>query len=90
MKESTIERAVVKYAKEQGCLVYKLYGKHDPDRLFVAPDGHAFFIEFKAPNCVPRPGQLHTHQKIREAGHMVYVIDDRTRGEQVIDEELWG
>lgn len=90
MKESTIERAVVKYAKEQGCLVYKLYGRHDPDRIFIAPDGHAFFIEFKSPNAFPRPGQRCMHEKIRSLGHEVYVIDDRGRGEQVVDTELWG
>ncbi len=88
MRESKIESHVVQYAKMQRCLVYKLHGKNDPDRLFVAPDGHVFFIEFKAPNVFPRFSQLHEHKRIEEYGHPVYVVDNREYGEWVVNREL--
>jgi hypothetical protein len=84
MRESSIERAVVEYAKTLGCLVYKLNGRHDPDRLFVAPDGHVFFIEFKAPGCKARPGQIIEHERLRGFGHPVYVVESTIRGKDIV------
>lgn len=88
MRESAIERHVVNYAKIQGCLVYKLTGRNDPDRIFVAPDGHAFFIEFKAPAVRPRFTQVHEHKRISDLGHPVYVVDDKVYGENMVNREL--
>lgn len=89
VRESSIEAAVVKYGKSIGCLVYKLTGRNDPDRLFVAPDGHAFFIEFKAPRQLPRPGQRHEHKRITDLGHPVYVVDDTEKGKDVVHKECY-
>lgn len=88
MKESVIERHVIRYAKSLNCLVYKLTGKNDPDRIFVTPDGHVFFIEFKAPGLWPRISQRHEHARLEELGHTVYVVDDRLHGENIINREL--
>lgn len=59
MRESTIEKAVCKFATDHGCLVMKLAGpnqKGQPDRLFIR-DGKVLFIEFKRPGQKPTPLQ---------------------------------
>lgn len=51
MRESTVEKAVCQWAKDQGIMVMKLAGpnqKGQPDRMFLRA-GKAAFIEFKAP-----------------------------------------
>jgi hypothetical protein len=55
MRESSIEKAVCKWAKEQGILVMKLAGpqqKGQPDRMFLHK-GRVGFLEFKAPGKKP-------------------------------------
>ena len=49
--ESSIERSVCKWAKDNGCLVIKQTSPNNrgvPDRLFLR-DGKCLFIEFKRP-----------------------------------------
>lgn len=58
--EKSIEKAVVKYAQERGCLVRKMNGQGArswPDRMFITPTGRIFFIEFKRPGGKLTPGQ---------------------------------
>ena len=60
MKEKDIESVVCNYAKTKGCLVYKFASpahRSVPDRMFIAPHGKVFFIEFKAPGKLPTVGQ---------------------------------
>jgi hypothetical protein len=85
MRESTIEQYVRKYAEANGFLVFKLYGTHDPDRLFITPKGRVFFIEFKAPGKKPRLGQQIRIDEIKTKGHRVFVVDDSRDGRAIID-----
>jgi len=53
--EAKIERAVCKWAKEQGCIVVKMTSPGSrgiPDRLFMRK-GKVLFLEFKAPGKKP-------------------------------------
>lgn len=85
--ESTIERAVCKYAESKGLLQYKFTspGKRSvPDRMFLTPWGEIFFIEFKRLGEKPTPSQLREHEKLRAHGYDVYVIDNINEGKGVI------
>ena len=90
MRESFIENAVVRYAREHGFLVRKVQwaGRRDaPDRLFAGPAGRgAVFIEFKQPGKAPRPGQVREIETLRTYGFDVRVIDSIEKGKAVIDE----
>lgn len=46
-----------------------------PDRLYFK-DGHAFFVEFKAPNGRVSKYQSHIHRQLTQAGMSVYVVDN--------------
>ena len=86
MRESKIEEAVCKYAKEQGCLVYKFTSpgrRSVPDRIFIHK-GHVFFVEFKAPGKKPTKGQEREMERLREQGIKVYVCDDIEGGKFLI------
>jgi hypothetical protein len=61
--EKSIEAAVTKYAKAQGCLCYKFVSPSNrgvPDRIIIGPTGKVLFLELKAPGKVPTPLQYHT------------------------------
>lgn len=47
-----------------------------PDRLVLLSDGKAGFVEVKAPGKKPRPLQLKRHEKLRQLGYQVFVLDD--------------
>ena len=47
-----------------------------PDRLVLLGDGHAGFVEVKAPGQKPRKLQLRRHLKLRVLGFQVFVLDD--------------
>ena len=75
--ESKTESDAVDYAVSLGCLTLKLNvlgRKGWPDRLFVYR-GSLIFIEFKREGKDPRKLQEYVHEKIREHGFEVYVID---------------
>lgn len=90
--EKDIEAKVVKYAKERQCLVRKMGGfgfAAWPDRLFLAPGGKTFWIEFKRPKVGKlSPGQEEMIMVMRAMGHVVYVVDDVERGKAIIEAEL--
>jgi hypothetical protein len=87
MKESTIEKHLVKRVKELGGEVRKVQwvGRVGaPDRLVMGivlwePDGLGFlrsvWVELKAPGEKPRPSQLREHERMRAMGQRVVVID---------------
>ena len=87
--EATIEKAVKKYARSRGWLVYKFSspGKRDvPDDQFMQ-SGWMFLIEFKADGKKPTPAQQREHRIIREqGGFLVFVIDGIDDGRWVVDQ----
>lgn len=71
IKESAIEKPVVKFAKDHGLIAWKLSApgtRGVPDRMFLGPrvrgclgksandGGHCVFIEFKRPPSAGNPG----------------------------------
>jgi len=87
MRESTIEKAVCKYARDAGILQYKFTSPGNsgvPDRIFISPRG-IFFVEFKAPGKVPTKLQEHIHKILRGHGAKVYVVDGIEAGRGLVD-----
>lgn len=68
--EKTIENFVVWWAKERGFLTPKVKFSEAgwPDRLFISPQGHTIFIEFKVPGEVPDKLQEYRLEQLRKRG----------------------
>lgn len=83
MRESTIERHLVRRVKEAGGEVRKVHwlGRRGaPDRLVMLPMRAAdkptcIWVELKAPGKKPEPHQRREHARMRELGQWVEVID---------------
>lgn len=86
MKESTIERHLVKRVKALGGEVRKVQWigvRGAPDRLVMLPDpgpgngtfNNAWWVELKAPGVKPEPHQVREHARMRRMGQRVVVID---------------
>lgn len=89
MLEKEIEQRVCKYAREKGCLTYKFTSPARasvPDRMFIAPEGKVFFIEFKRPKGKLTPGQMREITRLREYRIEVYTCYDVESGKLFIDE----
>ena len=82
MSESTIESHFRKRVKERGGHPYKFRSpqrRSVVDRIAVMPDGITIWVEVKAPGEEPRPDQLREHQRLRDLGHLVLVLDTKER-----------
>jgi hypothetical protein len=89
MRESDIEKHLVKRVKELGGEVRKVQwiGRNGaPDRLVMLPSivndqgrkivtDRTIWVELKAPGQKPRPNQIREHDKMRAMGQRVVVID---------------
>ena len=78
MKEKTIEKKLVKTAKDMGGVALKFMSPGldgMPDRIVLLPGGRMGFVEVKAPGKVPRPLQEARHRMLRMLGFRVYVLD---------------
>jgi len=85
MLESTIEKKVSDYAKEQGWLSYKFTSPSNrgvPDRLYLK-EGVCIFIEFKAAGKKPSKLQDKIISRIRDQGFGVFVIDNINDGKHI-------
>jgi len=92
MRESEIERYLVKRVKELGGEVRKVkwIGRRGaPDRLVMLPRwlgpkrlndiGRTIWVELKATGKVAEPHQLREHVRMRRMGQIVVVIDSIER-----------
>lgn len=78
MRETQVERDVVRRVKEAGGIAYKLISPQRngvPDRLVILPGGRLYFVETKAPGERLRPEQQREHAALRALGATVLVID---------------
>jgi hypothetical protein len=81
MRESDIEKYLVKKVKELGGEVRKVkwIGRNGaPDRLVMLPPHYehgTIWVELKAPGKVAEPHQLREHTRMRAVGQRVVVID---------------
>lgn len=79
MLEKTIEQALVKRVKALGGTAEKFTSpgrRSCPDRLVTLPGGRIIFIEVKAPGKKPTAKQTLDHERRRELGCDVRVIDN--------------
>jgi len=86
MRESEIERYLVRRVKELGGEVRKVkwIGRRGaPDRIVMLPDKNgkwaweprSCWVELKATGKKPEPHQLREHERMRRMGQRVEVID---------------
>lgn len=82
MRESVIEKYLVKRVKELGGEVRKIkwIGRRGaPDRLVMLPAQReydsTFWVELKATGEKPEPHQLREHERMQAMGQCVVVID---------------
>lgn len=77
--EKYIERSLVKYVEASGGLCIKLLTNHFlglPDRMVLLPGGKIYFVELKSAGQKPRKIQTFVHNKLRDLGFTVLVIDN--------------
>lgn len=80
MRESEVEKHLVKRVKERGGTPYKFTSPQRrgvPDRLCAMPGGVIVFVEVKAPGELPRDDQAREHQRLRDLGMRVLVLDSK-------------
>lgn len=78
MRERTLELKLVKETRKRGGVALKFVSPSFagmPDRLVLLPHQVMGFVEVKAPGKKPRPLQVKRHEKLRELGFQVFVLD---------------
>jgi hypothetical protein len=85
MRERDVQSKVVGYARRLGVIARKLdFGEGWPDYLFLYR-GRILFIEFKSTVGRLRPLQGHIHGVLRNSGFVVGVVNESTKGFEIID-----
>ncbi|MGN7470358.1 VRR-NUC domain-containing protein [Brevibacillus sp. SAFN-007a] len=78
MRESTLERRLVREVKAMGGLALKWTSPGNrgvPDRLVILPNGQTVYVEMKAPGKPLQPLQEKWARTLRGMGHRVYKLD---------------
>jgi hypothetical protein len=78
MRESVIEKHLVKRVKELGGITHKttfIDARGAPDRVVALPGRREFWLELKATGKAPEPHQVRMHNKMRRLGMLVEVAD---------------
>jgi len=79
-KEAVIEAYLVKRIQGLGGEAMKftsLSRRSVPDRIVMMPGGKLVFVELKRLGKQPTESQEREHQRLRELGQSVYVIDSK-------------
>lgn len=87
-RESDIEKHLVKRVAERQGIAYKFRSPQRngvPDRLCAMPGGVIVFAELKAPGEAPRPDQAREHQRLRDLGCKVLVLDTKQQVDHYFD-----
>lgn len=82
MRESEVERHFKKRVKERGGHPRKFVSpghRGVTDQIAIMPDGITIWVELKAPGEEPKDHQVREHQRLRELGHIVLVLDTKER-----------
>ncbi|HFN1587987.1 TPA: VRR-NUC domain-containing protein [Staphylococcus aureus] len=88
MLEKEIERQLVKSVKAKNglCLKFNCLSMNGvPDRIILMPFGKFCFVEVKAPGKKLRPLQMKRKKQFESLGFDVYVIDDITRIDELVE-----
>lgn len=89
MRESTIEKHLVKTVGQSGGLAIKLVSPGwagAPDRLILMPGGRLTFVELKAPGQTLRPLQVKRKRQLEALGFSVYCVDSVMQIGGILDE----
>ena len=87
--EKVIEQRTCHVLKAKGFISIKLVGlKGIPDRLFIAPNGFMFFVEFKSETGKLSPHQIWWHEKLKKQNCTVLTIRSRAELTEWIAENL--
>lgn len=86
--EGILQSEIARYAKTWGWLFRAVQwrGRRNCPDGFFARNGMIIFIEFKMPDEKPRVGQKEEIQTLRDAGVIVYVVDNLQDGYAIFDE----
>lgn len=87
--EKLVERTLVDLIKKEGGLCIKLSSQHFiglPDRLCLMPNEQVAFVELKTTKQKPRKIQVYVHNKLRQLGFRVDVIDSVQGVKELVDE----
>lgn len=87
IRESTVERYLVRRVKELGGLAIKLSPAGMtglPDRLILLPGARVIFAEVKRPGEKPRPIQERIHDRLRLLGFRVEVVDSNEKIREMV------
>jgi len=89
--EKVIEAKIRQYALSKGCLCYKFTSPNRrsvPDRLFIAPGGVVWFIEFKRRGEKPTAAQAIEIATLKMKGANVFVCDSVEDGKMVVNQMI--
>ena len=89
MREKIIEHKFLMEVKKIGGLALKFVSPGFdgvPDRIVLLPGGKIGFVEVKAPGEKPRPLQLARHNRLRQLGFKVYILDRTDQIGVILDE----
>ena len=87
MDEKTVERELVKRVKEEGGIAYKFSSpgrRSVPDRLCLFPGGKILFVECKRPGGKVTKPQAREHERLRQMGFDVVIIDNKKDADVLI------
>ena len=88
MRETEVERALVKATKERGGKAYKFVSPGVdgvPDRIIVLPHGKIGFCELKRPGEKMRILQEKRKRQLQELGFLVFCVDSLEQIGGVLD-----
>ena len=79
VRESDVEAALCARVKDLGGIPFKFVSpqrRGSPDRLVLLPEGRIAFVELKRPGEKPTDLQRREHDRIRQLGFRVDVVDN--------------
>lgn len=88
ISEKNIEASLRDRIKALGGITFKFWPMsvaNLPDRIVLMPKGRIWFVEVKRPGKKPTRGQEYMHEKLRELGFSVWVVDSMDMLEFFID-----
>lgn len=89
MREKRIETELSRGVRARGGWALKLLPSVSglPDRMVLWPGGKIVFVELKSPTGTVAPHQTVVHNRLRDLGFEVHVLDDLTVVREWLDEQ---
>lgn len=91
MRESTIEKRLVRGVEERGGLCYKFVSpgnKGVPDRIVITPDGQTHYVELKSQTGRLSPMQRFQRDELKARNVTVHVLNSVDRVEDFLREVM--